>query len=295
MDYVVTLPKDINDYICGNFGHIEVIKSLKGIKSQGGCYRVQGQGYSVIAKFIDNPVEALFYLDFLQRAEVLRRYAPKLDKCLKAENRQWIILEDIPYALPRERWVNDSEAIEVLYAFHSFTYKAKMKFEYKYHPAWNDSFTYDMDRLLEEKLHINLKRSLYGLQQEAQSLFMPICNLHGDTNPTNWGIREHGELVLFDWERITAGHPAIDLAITLPGYGSLDGRQEEELAQKYLLIDMNRDNFLKDTLAELTRKIRIAKLWSIIEFLLNVYNNGQAKGHEGILEAVKERVIVLSK
>ena len=46
--------------------------------------------------------------------------------------------------------------------------------------------------------------------------------ISGDPNPTNWSVREDGTVVLFDWERVGYGTPALDLAITVPGLGTPD-------------------------------------------------------------------------
>jgi len=42
----------------------------------------------------------------------------------------------------------------------------------------------------------------------------------GDSNAGNWGKRESGDLVLFDWERFDKGSPAIDLAPLIKGMGT---------------------------------------------------------------------------
>lgn len=39
----------------------------------------------------------------------------------------------------------------------------------------------------------------------------------GDPNPTNWGLRASGQLVLFDWSEVAWSHPAYDLAILCGG------------------------------------------------------------------------------
>ncbi|WP_207711780.1 phosphotransferase [Sulfobacillus harzensis] len=39
----------------------------------------------------------------------------------------------------------------------------------------------------------------------------------GDPNPTNWGVRASGQLVLFDWSEVAWSHPAYDLAVLCGG------------------------------------------------------------------------------
>lgn len=39
----------------------------------------------------------------------------------------------------------------------------------------------------------------------------------GDPNPTNWGVRASGQLVLFDWSEVAWSHPAYDSAVLCGG------------------------------------------------------------------------------
>ncbi len=39
----------------------------------------------------------------------------------------------------------------------------------------------------------------------------------GDPNPTNWGFRASGQLVLFDWSEVAFSHPAYDLGVLCGG------------------------------------------------------------------------------
>lgn len=54
------------------------------------------------------------------------------------------------------------------------------------------------------------------LQREAQVLFQPICCISADPNPTNWRIRDSGELVLIDWERFSFGHQPLTWRSSCP-------------------------------------------------------------------------------
>src|SRR5579883_2966731 len=60
-----------------------------------------------------------------------------------------------------------------------------------------------------------VKRSM----QPRESIFYTKVAPTGDPNPTNWGLRADGTIVLYDWERFGQATPAIDLAITVPGLG----------------------------------------------------------------------------
>ena len=54
----------------------------------------------------------------------------------------------------------------------------------------------------------------------------------GDPNPTNWGLRASGQLVLFDWSEVAWSHPAYDLAILCGGLPEV--ALVHEVVQAYL-------------------------------------------------------------
>ncbi len=58
-------------------------------------------------------------------------------------------------------------------------------------------------------------------QREHAAISEPWCWISGDPNPRNWGLRADGTPVLFDWELFGPGTPATDLAIIVPGLGTL--------------------------------------------------------------------------
>jgi hypothetical protein len=54
----------------------------------------------------------------------------------------------------------------------------------------------------------------------------------GDPNPTNWGFRDSGQLVLFDWSEAAWSHPAYDLAVLCGGLPEI--ALVEEVVDLYL-------------------------------------------------------------
>lgn len=81
--------------------------------------------------------------------------------------------------------------------------------------------------------------------------------ISGDSNAGNWGQRENGELVLFDWERFSTGHVAIDLAPLIEGMGTFDDYLN--VAGKYI------ECAEKGETTELARDIGLAKAWIVVE------------------------------
>ncbi|MDQ0220379.1 hypothetical protein ELQ35_19985 [Peribacillus cavernae] len=110
----------------------------------------------------------------------------------------------------------------MLYQLHSNSWDSCINLKNPYHFFWEEE---TMGRV-QQFLPLELTDILSFLQEQAKVLFRPLCCISGDPNPTNWGVRNNGDLVLFDFERIGYGNPAIDLAITMPGFGSQDGSLE---------------------------------------------------------------------
>ncbi len=81
--------------------------------------------------------------------------------------------------------------------------------------------------------------------------------ISGDSNAGNWGQRENGELVLFDWERFSTGHVAIDLAPLIEGMGTFDDYLK--VAGRYIKCAE------KGETTELALDIGLAKAWIVVE------------------------------
>lgn len=84
--------------------------------------------------------------------------------------------------------------------------------------------------------------------------------ISGDSNAGNWGRRENGDLVLFDWERFGKGSPAIDLAPLVKGMGTK--QTFIDLAERYCQLSFHHD------FKALAREIAIAKAWIVTEVVV---------------------------
>ncbi|MFZ4172440.1 phosphotransferase family protein, partial [Enterobacter ludwigii] len=101
-------------------------------------------------------------------------------------------------------------------------------------------------------------------QQAGSVLFRQKCLISGDTNAGNWGRRENGEWVLFDWERFGTGSPAIDLAPLIKGMGS---RQSIlQLAERYSVHCPHMPA------RQLATEITLAKAWIVPEVVSLLYD-----------------------
>jgi len=96
--------------------------------------------------------------------------------------------------------------------------------------------------------------------QHSEALFRHPGLISGDSNAGNWGRRDNGEWVLFDWERFGTGSPAIDLAPLIKGMGT--PQAFKAMAERYRLIAGYPDGH------DLAKEIAIAKAWIVTEVVL---------------------------
>ncbi len=113
---------------------------------------------------------------------------------------------------------------------------------------------------------------LEDLRLSHQTLFAPQCWISRDPNPTNWGLRGDGTMVLYDWERFGKATPAVDLAITVPGLG--ERAVFQAVATAYLERDDRSLSLAAQEISFLTQEMIVAKVWSIIEYLSGHYHAG---------------------
>lgn len=251
------LPAGVKNEIARVMGAVQSIDKLSGIQAGGGCYRVGCENGVVCVK--RTSVRAAECLSAISASGGgADMPVPKLLFVIEAEAGDcWLGMEYIPYELPGSRWRADAQVIRALYHLHSLPAASAQAADYK--PRWPDSLTESALEMLARAGAGVPMHALSSLQERAALLFRPACLLHGDPNPTNWRMRADGGLVLVDWDRVCAAHPALDLAITMPGLGSEDGGLERRIAESY--------NQLAKRQAVLPEQIELAKIWSVIEYL----------------------------
>lgn len=291
-------PDQLWAFLQSNFGDITNTTFLSGVAGDGGAHRLQFNSQtSAIVKSSPLQRERNFYENHADDIRRLGIGVPNL--CWSGADdsgRHWIVIEDIPNSFPEKRWLCDPEQIETLFRLHSGTWGDKrlaLSAE-AYNPGWVDEMTSQACQWFDDGTErINVVNQVTVLQQEAQSqlLFWPLCCLSADPNPTNWRVREEGELVLIDWERFSHGHPAIDLASTMPGLGSRT--MEGKIAELYRTCWERNEGSLPAELHNLERLIRQAKLWSVVEFMANARQNPELYPAATVAYIVKELQVFL--
>ena len=233
---------------------------------------------------------------FFARVEALpvglRRHLPLCFGTWQTEGGCWVAMEDVPHPLPRERWLADREALAVLAALHSETWGKPAAVEDPFRPRWSDEMTEAVLALFGYDAPA-VEEPLRRAQAAAQALFAPRCWVQGDANPTNWRLRTDGTAVLVDWERVGLATPAIDLAVTVPGVGSVDGADERRVAEGYRECWRALGAPLPAELTNLSRQVVAAKRWNVAEFLAE---NGSALPPdrlEGLLSGFRQALLGL--
>lgn len=252
-------PAPFVDVVRGVVGDVQTTTQLYGL-SQNRVWRVDGARHAVIVKASVDSAELRFYTQLRPQLGEHAINTPTLYGTHQTDTHCWIAIEYIPTSLPKSRWLADAEAMAQLRLLHAVT--ADVEGTGWFRPTWTDAMTEQALSHFDAAVREVILPKLAAIQQQAQSLFDPIALISGDPNPTNWGVRDFGAVVLFDWERVTQGHPALDLAITVPGLGSTNDFRR--VAQTYLQSSNQED------INALAHKLALGKAWAVIDILSTV-------------------------
>ncbi|UCM46516.1 phosphotransferase family protein [Aeromonas dhakensis] len=187
-----------------------------------------------------------------------------------------LFLEQIPHPVTLTQLHHNEQTFAQLASLHNSRYQPD--FTLKTH-GWSQTDTDEALSVLCLPEAANEKIS--HIQQVGHELFEEQCLISGDSNEGNWGTRDNGELVLFDWERFGYGSPAIDLAPLVPRMGSLV--EYEAIIERYLRhsspLSGNR----------LLRQLIMAKCWLIIE-VTNLLTRREKPQAQQYLEWYRQQV-----
>ena len=209
-------------------------------------------GHPVIEKCPVGEVEYSFYQYAATELNQAGISTPKLlfaDATLRK-----LSMEFIPHKIEQIDAAGD-DAIVMLGRLHCFPANS----EWCYHTHLWSSLALERSLIL-LALPDKSAQQLRLFQKCSDVLFGGQKLVSGDSNAGNWGKRENGDLVLFDWERFGKGSPAIDLAPLIKGMGT---RQTFiDIAERYCQLSFHHDFYV------LAREIAIAKAWIVTEVVL---------------------------
>jgi len=294
LEWIKELPNGMQNYLSESFGEIKEVQRLSGIKANGGCFRFKFKDRSVIIKWMTNSQEYIFYTRCKPLLKDFSIHIPSLYLSYCNEGSYWIVIEDIPHILPKERWQGDDKVIEALFKLHSETWGKALPLEEYYVPRWNDEMTESVLKLYDDNTATLLEPLLIEVQSQFQQIIRAVCWINGDTNPTNWGIREDGTVVLFDWERISMNNPTIDISITMPGLGTSDNSLEKAIANSYLK-HWGENPCFSISQHELIKQIKVVKIWTAVEFLAYNWNTQPKDTIRWIMEELISKLYEFKK
>lgn len=210
------------------------------------------EGHRAIEKCPVSEVEFAFYHSAAPRLRQADIISPAL--LFADASRRKLRLEYIPHPVDQDAVAGD-EVLSMLARLHGYPPDPS----WIYHPhGWSVAALEASLALL--ALPDSAARQMRCFHQYSGALFRHPGLISGDSNAGNWGRRDTGEWVLFDWERFGTGSPAIDLAPLIKGMGTL--QSFTELADRYRLIAGYPDA------RDLAKEIAIAKAWIVTEVVL---------------------------
>jgi aminoglycoside phosphotransferase (APT) family kinase protein len=130
---------------------------------------------------------------------------------------------------------------------------------------WTDAMTDAALTFFSAGIAREIDAPFRALQEAAQHLDTPCCWTSGDPNPSNWGERADGTPVLYDWELVRRGVPALDLAVLVAGLG--DAAKYEAVAACYLEERSRLTDAPAWRAESLPRDIALAKAWTVASLL----------------------------
>lgn len=246
--------------IAGLVGRPVDVTPLGGM-SGARVFRATGPDGTVVAKGGASPLELAVYRELRSMMIAGGVRISTLHGVVEDGDRRWLVLEDVPAALPRDRWLADPEVMAMLARLHGLPASVIDAVPDRFRPAWTDEMDQSaLDWLGEDR---EMPSILGVLRAEAAPLFAPLMPISGDPNPLNWGLSVNGELVLMDWERIGLGHPALDVAISIPGLPTVTDYDLAAAGYRQATEGIR----VRDGLTVDARQLSLAKVWTVVEFL----------------------------
>ncbi len=228
---------------------------------------VEYNGVKAIQKKAASETEHYFYTRVLNQQSENQISAP----CLLAFDENSLVIEYLPYLLSKDDW-SSPQILKNLSKLHNKEFDVQKRFLFPL--SWDSEQTESAISFLADENRVKAEKNIQPFFSLRETIFEPVCWISGDSNIGNWGRRESGEYVLFDWERFTRGSPVIDLAPLLPGLS--DPKQVKQICERYLLINPN----CSIPLADLVRQTLVAKAWIAVEVINILHQRSNSRTDE---------------
>lgn len=281
-------PEAVRAVLSDRVGRVRRVEDLAGGQTGARVAAIVGERGAAVLK-VPAPLREIQL--YATGAESLRCWGVSIPACYAhggADGGRWVMLEYVRSPWPWTGHDLGGEPVAALARLHQGGWGGPALTPDPYVPAWPRSLSVAAAELWPEVKRPSVRQRMEAVRSGMAALFTPLTVLSGDPNPTNWRRRHNGVPVLLDWERAGMGHPAVDLAISLPGL-PLDDSPYRVLAARYRAAWVFGGAW---DIAALTRDIRAAKLFVAVEYL-GMVGAGRVAVTADKVEALRGRVEAL--
>lgn len=210
------LESDIRSQALSVTGQPVTIERLTGVGGPG-VIRITGPKGQAIAKYLLR-TEAVFYRDWAPRVRQRGLGVPYVYAMGENPTRIWILMEALHSTLTPPYHGKLSDMTAYLRKLHTIQRDRIANSAADHLPVRPIILTTDdIDDAITLWPERVRRKLAYLLHLPWPPLPMETQLISGDPNPTNWGWRTSGQLVLFDWSEAAWSHPAYDLAVLSGG------------------------------------------------------------------------------
>jgi hypothetical protein len=238
----------------------------------GRAYKVDTDKAHFVLKGSREQRERLFYERIAPIVNAAGIPTPELLWSHQDKVLSWVALEWLPRILPESRWRVDDEVFGKLALLHNLelhNLDLELNGIVPETIEWTSAMNQVALSVCPRDFAEENKSRLEDLCSWFQYLFAPNYFLSGDPSGRNWGLRDNGQLVLFDWERFVFGMPQLDLADV--AFGEPPIETFRAIANGYLKY-----NPIEPDVEKFTLEIQVARMRRCISMLSS---HAQGIGH----------------
>lgn len=252
----IALPADIADAVERVLGGMVSAAPVPGVGGRG-IFRCESAGRMAALKFL-SPVEDSFYRDWAPGLASRGVAVPTVWARGQSGHRPWVLLEWLGPVPDGDASGTLARKIGHLASIHETRRPHRQAGLPSRSGELDRRDLDDAETVFDPREGLRFRRWLEKPWPwlEGDSL------LSGDPNRTNWGVRDDGTMVLFDWGQAGFGHPAYDLALLAGGLPRVSTL--EEIVTLYLARAENGHD--EDPGSWLASAIT-ARLTTVVQFL----------------------------
>jgi aminoglycoside phosphotransferase (APT) family kinase protein len=260
-------PSDLILFLQRTWGAVRAVEALGGLSGARVWRLDDGPRFGVVKQC--RVSEAAFYERLAPTLRAAGIGVPELWWSGQDSAGHWLLMEYLPAVALRSSWLANPAWMRALARLHCLPATGLADLPSPFRPPDLAGLAGAAAEMVPAPRRPAFRDHLAAIERSVQDL--ELVPISGDPNPSNWGLRVDGQAVLFDWERIGLGPAAFDLAITMPGLGSID--EARQIAHAYLAARDGREPD-KVTAQVLAQAIARCKVWAVAEFMAAMMERG---------------------